>query len=442
MGSSNVKTIAVFLLCFFLTALLTKTSPVSGWVPDASLVYDPFKIGPDFRLGPLGAHAIYSDQVFPIEIYVLALPDVGNYRVENRSEFIDGAEKALWISTEIVRNGLQPQRLTLTFDYWRYYAVLNLSVSLRFVEDWDSYRLLIETGNNTSVVNAHDEFLPVPEGYSKEEWADRIADFMFNRWGTWAHAGGYPLWRVWYENGTNEIWGELGFQQLMKHVGKGNVTCYPPHGIEPNSFSNIGTLVYDTAGFWYYPDNARNAMYGYPLKNEDFANNMSLWVYSGYDCYAGVAVDLGFTGENLRFGRYVHFGAWNFTKVNGEVFPGSFVLGFFSVYSIIMSEFLAIKMMYGNNEWEVPKAVARAEREGRVNGLDKARSLLKSAVDAFAAGDYKVAKAYAVQASVAADAATSTDLSLAAAVSAVSVVVASGVGAYYKFGKKRRSGEA
>lgn len=88
---------------------------------------------------------------------------------------------------------------------------------------------MVEIGSNFILVNGHGVRVPIPDGYDTSDWAARIAEAMLYRNLTWVHVGGYPFYSYWLE-GENKSreWGIEGFQQLMKHIGKGNITCKAP----------------------------------------------------------------------------------------------------------------------------------------------------------------------------------------------------------------------
>jgi len=137
----------------------------------------------------------------PVRVYVVDLDGVGGFRAANHSEVVRGV-----FNVSLGYDG--------SYDLdGNTYVFIN--VSYWMVRDWQTYRHIVENENNCIIVNTHDEILPVPNGYSKEEWIDKIADFILNRWGTWVHTGGLAFHIIQYQNGTRQEWME-GLKQLMK----------------------------------------------------------------------------------------------------------------------------------------------------------------------------------------------------------------------------------
>ncbi len=396
----------------------------------------------------LGCYCIVSGDVFPLKVYVLSLPDVSNYRVSNHSDVVEGVKQAVKI-----RPG-DSQIKELTMPLWFGLIMkLNVSVSHTVVQDWNEYKALVESANNTIIVNTHDEYLPVPEDYTKEEWTDKIADFMLNRWGTWVHAGGYPLYHVWHQNGTREEWGEDGFKRLMSHIGKGNLTCYPPPDWDPTDMSNPATFsLWASQGMginWFLYDDPITKFHcvnpGYPVNFEDFEGQYIGGVYSLITPYRpGAIIRFSQNQSAFNFGIYVHLGTWQFYTGGGRELPSDLGMGFISTAAAIYGEFFcAAHKLYGRAGDSALEAIQEAEKEGRTIGLAEAKILFQNALDAFASGDYKLAAAYAIQAKLTAEKATAPNI-LPQTIAVIAIVIASlSIGAYYKINKKNKmKGEA
>jgi hypothetical protein len=388
----------------------------------------------------LGGYYIVSDQVFPLSVYVLSLPDVGNYRVSNHSAVVEGVKQAVEI------HPWDSQTKELIMPLWFDLVMkLNVSVSYVMVQDWDEYKELVESENNTIIVNTHDEYLPVPEGYTKEGWTDKIADFMLNRWGTWVHAGGYPLYRVWYQNGTEEIWGENGFKCLMNNIGKGNLTCYPPPDWRPEYSATFNLWAEQGIGinwflcgepisrFWYSNP-------GYPINYQDFEGFYVGGIYSLIAPYeSGAIIRYSQNQATFNFGLYIHMGVWKFYLGNGkEVESSDLATGFISTAAGIYGEFYYVtSRLYGRAGDSASEAIQAAEKEGRTVGLAEAKNLFQNALDAFAAEDYKLSAAYAIQAKLTAEEAT-TPSTMPQLIATIAIIAGSiGTGAYYRINSKR-----
>jgi len=98
------------------------------------------------------------------------------------------------------------------------------SVYYDLIDTWSAYvnAMLNEVG--VIIVNTHGEVLPIPAGYTKEQWVGNISAAMCFRRVTWVNMAGYPFYWVWYQGDTAmSLWGSDGFKNLMGHIGLGNV---------------------------------------------------------------------------------------------------------------------------------------------------------------------------------------------------------------------------
>lgn len=383
----------------------------------------------------------YPDEAV-VQVYVIGLTDVGNYRASNGSMVVDGALQATEVKEATVGLG---------FDG---FTDVNVTISSSVVTEWNEYETLVETAGKVIIVNAHDEYLPVPDGYTKEEWVDQIADFMLNRQGTWVHTGGYPLYRVWFENGTKQEWGEEGFQRLMSHINKGNVTCWPPEGEEDEIATFAGGADQQLGLSWKWWDGKMycpigtfaEACVGRPLKRDDFKDYLMLCLYTYYSQaenkrywvsgvvafspypilpYGDPSLPEGWTDLSpFNFGFYVHMGIWKF-------YPSGYhdlAMGFISTAAAVwMDVCRPIEVMY-----DVHDEIRRAQQGERTYGLDRALALLQNSTTAYEDGDYKKSIFYAVQARETAENATKppNDTSLTVASTIIAIVAFIGAGAW------------
>jgi len=400
----------------------------------------------EFVWDDVDGYYIVSDEVFPLKIYVLSLPDVGNCRISNHSDVVEGVRQA----TKIYPRDSDVKELVIPL-WFGLTMKLNVSVSFHLVDDWETYKTLVGSGDNTIIVNTHDEYLPVPEGYTKDGWTDEVADFMLNRWGTWVHAGGYPFYRVWYQNGTKEEWGKDGFKRLMSHIGKGNLTCYPPDR-NPTDMSNPATFsMWAAQGMginWFLYDYSINRFHcanpGYPINFEDFEGQYIGGVYSLIASYEpGAIIRYSQNQSAFNFGIYIHMGVWQFQDGGGNELPSDLGMGFISTAAAIYGEFYyAASKLYGRAGDSAIEVILRAEKEGRTIGLDEAKGLFQNALDAFASGNYKLAAAYATQAKLTAEKAAAPNILPQLIASIVMIAVPIGIGAYYKINKKNKERKA
>lgn len=185
----------------------------------------------------------------PIRYSIVDLGGVGGIRAANHSSVVDGATQAAYV------NYLHKVRFQFPEDYWNYPSGgddvdVYINASYTVIKDWQTYKSLVEEANNTIIVNTHDEILPIPNGYSKEEWLTVISDFLLNRWGTWVHTGGLPFRVVEHEDGTTEEWNN-GFKELMAMASL-NVTIRNPLGLpfsmerQNQAFSALGDFAVTT----------------------------------------------------------------------------------------------------------------------------------------------------------------------------------------------------
>ena len=367
------------------------------------------------------------------------MPDVGNYRFSNHSAIVEGVRQAVNIRPG--DGDVKELTISLWFDLL---MELNVSISFHLIEDWNVYKALVESGNNTIIVNTHDEYLPVPEGYTKEGWTDEVADFMLNRWGTWIHAGGYPLYRAWYQNGTKEEWGEDGFKRLMSHIGKGNLSCYPlADWATFNMWATQGMGI----NWFLYGDPIAEFHYanpGYSISFEDFEGQYVGSIYSLRAPYEpGAIIRYSQNQSAFNFGIYVHLGTWQFYTGGGHELPSDLGMGFISTAAAIYGEFFCVAdKLYGRAGESATEAIEQAEKEGRTIGLAEAKSLFQNALDAFAAGNYKLAAAYAMEAKQTAEKAAAPNTLPQAIAIIITIAVPIGIGTYYKINRKKNKGRA
>ena len=387
---------------------------------------------------------IISDKVFPLKVYVLSLPDVGNYRISNHSAVVEGVKQA----TKIYPGDADVKELRISL-WFGLVMKLNVSAYYTVVQDWNEYKTLVKSANNTIIVNTHDEYLPVPEGYTKEGWTDEVADFMLNRWGTWIHAGGYPLYRVWYQNGTKEEWGENGFKKLMSHIGKENLTCYPPPDWDSSNPATFSLWAAQGMSRWYLYGTSildfAEANPSYPISFEDFEGQHIGSIYSLRAPYEpGAIIRYSQNQSAFSFGIYVHMSPWRFYLSNGrEIECPDLAMGFISTVAAIYSEFFyAAHKLYGRAGESATEAIEQAEKEGRTIGLAEAKSLFQNALDAFAAGNYKLATAYAIQAKQTAEKAAAPNTLPQAIAIIITIAVPIAIGTYYKINNKKNKGRA
>ncbi|MGD0494817.1 MAG: hypothetical protein ABSB28_02100 [Candidatus Bathyarchaeia archaeon] len=370
-----------------------------------------------FRIAPWPSHeaqlfgdsVLLSDRVFPLTVYIVSLPDVGNVVLTNHSAILDGVLRAV----QIHPSNSSVQELVLLLGEVGLgvgeglKAALNVSVSYVLVQDWATYKTILEQGNDTIIVNTHDQYLPVPDGYTKEQWVGEIADFMLNRWGTWVHIGGYPFYNVWYQNGTTEQWGPAGYSRMMSHIGEPNATCYPAEtyatSTDPAQLREKTYLMKSLEGSWdFFPAGCGEADVGYPVKFADFNDSRFDGSMFGYAVDGHAAEAFAQSASSFNFGVYVHLGTSTFYGDTGLKTKPDFPAGFIPTATAISVEYRLINMLYGSQGNSASEQIQKAINEGRTFGLDTATELFQKAQDCYAAGEYKMAWSYASEAASAA----------------------------------------
>jgi len=337
-----------------------------------------------------------------VSVYVVSLDGVANHVAANNSRIVDGVLDASDVDEVIVS-------LDIGMGI---FSTVHVNVTVNVVNSWDFYKELVISYSGVIIVNSHDECLPVPSGYTKEEWIGRIADFMMNRWGTWVHAGGYPFYYVQYEDGRVETWGEEGFKTLMSHIGKDNINCKPPGNkenekatIDLEAFQQIA-ISWSDIGTTY-----RSANVGKPLKFSNFKEDFVIWLYAstweGETFLSGAIVKFKSDNGISNLGMYIHLGSSLFYDKRNNLVDCDFAMSYVSTASAIWSQVAWPKKLL----FEGTEACSKAQEEGRTWGLNAALSLLQKAIDAYSVGNYNKASSYAEQAKCLAENATHTLIS-------------------------------
>jgi hypothetical protein len=321
----------------------------------------------------------------PIRLFIVDLDGVGGFRAANHSAVVDGAIGVTFVNLY--------KRITM----WEGPLKLHVSINVTYevIKDWQTYRQVVEEANNTIIVNTHDEILPVPNDYTKEEWTAVIADLILNRWGTWAHTGGLPFRIVRYENGTTGEWSE-GFKKLMEHAKQNVTTKNPPmeglHQLPPlmemenaaridlGNFC-IGNTTSIVSIFWYAVINSTDPYFclKYGATDIDTSilpiyrmnSSVDLNVYS-----PSVALRLSKTAD--KYGVFVYSSPWKFYGGNGDSFSDHYC-------SIGMGAIPAAAAIWCEAGYAAKKIV-----EAKAAKL-KDEAALQEADDAFNAGNYKQA---------------------------------------------------
>ena len=204
-----------------------------------------------------------------------------------------------------------------------------LSISHEVISDWDAYQQIVESYTDVIIVNTHDEILPVPSGYTRESWADKIAVAMLERHVTWVHVGGYPFYYAWYQGATDkETWNTAGFQQLMQHINKGHVIIPCLSESERACLStaaekNLGGSIQGYTG-WNSIYETQAVALRRPLLRSDLDDYEILPIWNNSNYYEGMVVAFVKPNEKFNpntrqgFGVYVHVGTGQTFDADGN----------------------------------------------------------------------------------------------------------------------------
>ena len=350
----------------------------------------------------------------PVKLYVIFLDDVGSSLDINLSRVVEGIQAAASVNTLNIFVGWEEEGLRSR----PIYMTLNFSVNVEIVKDWDTYQNIIENGVDVIVINVHNEILPVPDGYSKEEWLTKISDFLANRWGTWAHVGGYPFKHVHYENGTTEEWNEQGFKQFMNYINS-TLTINLPEPTE--KYQKADTLLTGTAGQnlgisgYYQIEKFPEAYLGWPINwnSEKERDLRELTIYDtviDYVLYIAAGVIRYQPPQSSNFGYYLHMGTWTLCDMHCRPYDNAtndYGLGYISAAAAIYEEVgWPAEAIFSMDLLRLKREIIWAINNGRTQGLDKALELYYLAKNAYLNGHYKEALSYAYQGTEAAKNAT------------------------------------
>jgi len=300
-----------------------------------------------------------------VKIYIMALDGVAAKGLDDFDRTIQGILSAC-------KFNYSRCRLELLGHPTYTYGEVKMNVSVVNVQNWSMYKEVAETGSNVIIINAHGEVLPVPSGYTKETWTDKIAEAMLTRNITWVHIAGYPLYNYQYQNGTQGEWKEKGFQRLMSHIGKSNITCKREKIII--DINTAAECIRPWTG-WYQ---AVRVQQGNSLNGSDFKNELILPIWGCEDTYlSGAIIKFTKAASSHDFGFYVHIGANATFDENTVPTDADYYRGYVGaavaiwVHAWRLAAEDAVEMAEG--------AIAQAKTEGRTKGLEEAKQLLELA---------------------------------------------------------------
>ncbi|HVP26744.1 MAG TPA: hypothetical protein VMT26_03665 [Candidatus Bathyarchaeia archaeon] len=321
-----------------------------------------------------------------VHVYVVVLDGVEARDVDNISKVVDGVETAceslirynLSITLPFPREWQNVSSHFLRIEGAYVRASFMTNVSFHLVTQWNYYKDIVESEYDCVVVNAHGSVIPVPEGYSREEWVDKIAEAMQSRNLTWVHVGGYPFYYCQKQNANLETWGDKGLKQLMSHIGEPNLTCNTDNWAELTAVDLHLYILHDT---WAYQD-ALYASETWRLPVSGFENLVAMPIWglfdrNGSEPLTGAAIAFKESENQTSFGFYVHVGTnetrhgngWktdkDFERAHVGCATGLWCLVSRTAREIIISETEAL--------------IKEATYEGRTEGLDTAKNYLNEA---------------------------------------------------------------
>ena len=267
------------------------------------------------------------------KVYILMLPNVGGSWVGSCEQVKDGAIEACMLRGEFIdQNVPRAHPRQEGVNYPPYYSAMPVVVT-----SWTTYKNIIISEAGVIIVNTHGQILPVPSGYPKEQWVDKISEAMLTRRISWVHVAMYPFYYVKYENGTSETWGENGFKYFMGHINKGYVDCLLPGNATSTETTRIehSKVLYDNnmIGNWVFGDanpikKFWYAELGRPLKGSNFKDYLIMPLYEINDTGS---LDVYMTGAVIAYvkagqrsltdygcGVYVHLGVRYFYDADGN----------------------------------------------------------------------------------------------------------------------------
>jgi hypothetical protein len=383
-GLSFTGTASVSLLC----VLLVQSFAVTGLSPARSFEHLP-------KVVPLAAIDSLSTSV---RVFVLNLPEIPS-SMSNVTRFLEG---------------IQDATQNRTFDVTTSYGDVETGVIFNVAEvsNWGFYRNIVLSGDNFVLINSHGSYLPVPKGYSPEQWFDQILGAISNRYGTWVHTAGSPFNQAWIEGTGPIIQSPSLFPKLASFAKWPAMVTRNP----------LTTSVHATTHFysisWPSPNanttSWNNAYYGYNVRTTA-PSNYSLAVpvglleagYRGFYAaiesstvyYSGVVARVNGTTAG-RYGLYVHFVPGTFGSEN--IFPS----GVDTDYGRgLISSLMALEWQIVETSANIQLAretISSAENMGRTDGLDQSRQSLSAAESEFKSGqdlaawlDASIAQTYA-----------------------------------------------
>ena len=315
-----------------------------------------------------------------VTVYVIALDGVNASGVNDVSRMVEGILAACKVNNSRYYTGELHGPTPMV------YGEIKINTTSTIVEDWKTYKKLVETAKNAIIINVHGETLPVPQNYTKEEWTDKIAEAMLTRNITWVHTTGYPLYNYQQQGDKQKTWGEQGFQRLMSHIGLNNVTCRPKiEETEPISMHTHAEEFIGKFG-WRRLADACYVEHGRPLNCSYFKDYIILPIWGTDIDYATGAIVRFAQNSQTNPGIYIHIGTYQTFNEDQEPTDADFMRGYAGAAAAIWTS--AYKTLAEKKIAEAKQAIVKAEADGRTKGLDQAKQLLEEAKQYYQLANY------------------------------------------------------
>jgi hypothetical protein len=316
---------------------------------------------------------VRSVETAEARVYVVALDGLAGHLVTNVSRAVDGIMEACRVNE------------MWFYPHYNQFEIRALNVSVTVVDDWAVYKAIVESGSNVVIVNVHGETVPVPSGYTKEEWVDEIADAMALRNVTWVHTGGYPFYYYQVENGGEHEWGVAGFKRLMSHMGMSNVTCWSSVG-ETERARLHENAIYGIKESWAL-DNAMEVELWRPLNGSVLKGSTVSCIWGNKTSeMTGAAIKFAASAYSKDFGFYVHIGTRNTFTVGSILTDGDYCRGYVGAAQAIYTSSLrnlAVKTIS-----EAEYSISKAKDDGRTSDLETATRLIKQSKESYELFEY------------------------------------------------------
>ena len=403
-----------------------------------------------FSLLTIKGYSYWDMTVIPVgeadvAVYVVALDDVGGCGVNDVSRAVEGVVAACQVNSSRYHTGNVNPCTGEYYTEWGPVVLVEIEINttVSVVSDWDVYEHLVEFGSNIVMLNAHGETVPVPSGYTKEAWVDKIAEAMTSRNITWVHTAGYPFYHYHLQGNGDNTWGEAGFQRLMSHIGLSDVTCYPRYA-ETDKIPMNDHAIENLEKRWKRLADAIQVEHGRPLNCSDFKNYIVLPIWgTDYGYATGAVVRFSF-GNQSSPGIYVHIGTNQTFREDDEPTEADYLRGYAGAAAAIWSS--SCRVVSEKKFVDVEEAIVEAEMEGRTKGLEVARQLLDGARQKYQLGNFQGAVEWARYAQITANLAVRPSFIEAygfhlTVVLIAGAVIASGLTIRWKRNSKKKEGQ-